>query len=122
LSKRNHRTLCSLSRSCGRNTKCLWFTSLGHTKLVSQLSLSHCKKKKNCPCKRPWRPIGLWCVEAPTFFMDSRLIDDCEIVSLKRRPPFTPRKIPDIASTNYAIACLRLSHGSHLKQLQNTSE
>jgi hypothetical protein len=33
------------------------------------------KNKKSCPCNRPWRPIGLWDVEAPTFSVDSRLTD-----------------------------------------------
>jgi hypothetical protein len=31
--------------------------------------------KKSCPCNRPWRPIGLWDVEAPTFSLDNRLTD-----------------------------------------------
>jgi hypothetical protein len=26
---------------------------------------------KSYPCNRPWRPIGLWDVEAPTFFRQS---------------------------------------------------
>jgi hypothetical protein len=29
------------------------------------------------------------------YFLDNRLTDDGEVVSLTRRPPFTPRKIPD---------------------------
>jgi hypothetical protein len=29
------------------------------------------KKGKNYPCSRPWRPIGLWDVEAPTFSIQS---------------------------------------------------
>jgi hypothetical protein len=35
--------------------------------------------------------------------LDNRLTDGCEVVSLMRRPPFTPRKIPGIHF------CLRLS-------------
>jgi hypothetical protein len=42
---------------------------------------------------RPWRPLVLREVEAPTF-SDIRLIDDGKVVSLTRRPLFTPRKIP----------------------------
>jgi hypothetical protein len=38
----------------------------------------------------PWRSIGLWDVEAPTFSLDNRLTDGGEVVSLTRRPPFTP--------------------------------
>jgi hypothetical protein len=40
---------------------------------------------------RPWRPLGLRGVEAPTF-SDIRLIDDGKVVSPRRRPLFTPRK------------------------------
>jgi hypothetical protein len=32
--------------------------------------------------------------EAPTFCLDSRLTDGGKVVSLTRRPPFTPRNIP----------------------------
>jgi hypothetical protein len=42
---------------------------------------------------RPWSPLGLREVEAPTF-SDIRLTDGGEIVSLTRRPLFTHRKIP----------------------------
>jgi hypothetical protein len=28
-------------------------------------------KSKGYPCNRPWRPIGLWDVEAPTFSIQS---------------------------------------------------
>jgi hypothetical protein len=43
---------------------------------------------------RPWRPIGLREVEAPTFSLDSRLKDGGKVVNPTRRPLFTPRKIP----------------------------
>jgi hypothetical protein len=42
---------------------------------------------------RPWRPLGLREVEAPTF-SDIGLIDGGKVVSPTRRPLFTPRKIP----------------------------
>jgi hypothetical protein len=42
---------------------------------------------------RPWRPLGLLEVEAPTF-LDIRLKDGGKFVSHTRRPHFTPRKIP----------------------------
>jgi hypothetical protein len=42
---------------------------------------------------RPWRPLGLREVEAPTF-SDIRLIDGGKVVSPTRRPLFTPVKIP----------------------------
>jgi hypothetical protein len=40
---------------------------------------------------------GPWGCETPTLphFLDNRLTDSGEVISLKRRPPFTPRKIPD---------------------------
>jgi hypothetical protein len=42
---------------------------------------------------RPWRPLGLREVEAPTF-SDIRVTDGGKVVSTTRRPHFTPRKIP----------------------------
>jgi hypothetical protein len=51
-------------------------------------------KGRNYPCNRPWRPIWLWDVEAPMFYLDNRLTGGGEVVSLMRRPPFTPRNIP----------------------------
>jgi hypothetical protein len=42
---------------------------------------------------RPWRPIGLWDVEASTFSVENLLTDGGK-VSPTRRPHFTPRKIP----------------------------
>jgi hypothetical protein len=41
---------------------------------------------------RPWRPVRLQEVEAPTF-SDIRLIDGRKVVSHMRRSPFTPRKM-----------------------------
>jgi hypothetical protein len=49
--------------------------------------------KISYPCNRPWRPIGLWDAEAPTFSLDSRLTDGGKVVSLMRRPHFTSKKI-----------------------------
>jgi hypothetical protein len=49
------------------------------------------------------RPKGLLDVKAPTFFLNNRLTDGGEVVSLTHRPPFTPRKIP---GTHF---CYRLS-------------
>jgi hypothetical protein len=39
--------------------------------------------KYSYPCNMPWRPIGLWDVEALTFSLDSRLTDGGKVVSLK---------------------------------------
>jgi hypothetical protein len=50
-------------------------------------------KKVKLPLYRPRRPLGLREAEAPTF-SDIRLIDGGKVVSHKRRPLFTPRKIP----------------------------
>jgi hypothetical protein len=43
---------------------------------------------------RPWKPLGLREVEAPTF-SDIRLTDGGKVVSPTRQPLFTSRKIPD---------------------------
>jgi hypothetical protein len=51
---------------------------------------------------RPWRPLRLREVEAPTF-SDIRLTDGSKVVNPKRRPLFTPMKIPGI------YFCSRLS-------------
>jgi hypothetical protein len=59
---------------------------------VSYMVESVKKKKKLCPY-RPWRPLGLREVEAPTF-SDIRLIDGGKVVSPTRRQFFTPRKFP----------------------------
>jgi hypothetical protein len=46
-------------------------------------------KGKVNPVNRPWRPVGLWDVEVPTFSLDDRLSDGGKFVSLTRRPPLT---------------------------------
>jgi hypothetical protein len=43
------------------------------------------------PCNRPWRPIGLWEVEALTFSRQSTHRWR-KVVSLTRRPPFIPQE------------------------------
>jgi hypothetical protein len=51
------------------------------------------KQKVKLYLYRPWRPLGLLEVEAPTF-SDIRLKDGGKVVSPTRRPLFTHRKIP----------------------------
>jgi hypothetical protein len=51
------------------------------------------KVKVKVPLYRPWRPLGLREVEAPTF-SDIRLTDGGKVVSPTRGPLFTPRMIP----------------------------
>jgi hypothetical protein len=58
--------------------------------LATGRNATDCYKLKRYPCNRPWRPIGLRDVE----FLDNRLTDGGEVVSLTPRLPFTPRKIP----------------------------
>jgi hypothetical protein len=43
------------------------------------------------PCNRPWSTIGLWDVEGPTL-SNKRLTDGGKVVSITRRPPFTPQE------------------------------
>jgi hypothetical protein len=50
------------------------------------------KQKPKLSLYRPWRPLGLREVEAPTF-SDIRLTDGGKVVSPTHRPLFTPRKI-----------------------------
>jgi hypothetical protein len=47
-------------------------------------------RRRSYPCNRPWKPMGLWDVEAPTFSLDNRLTDGGKFVSLTRRPPLPP--------------------------------
>jgi hypothetical protein len=56
---------------------------------------THCKGKVKVKLSpyRPWRPLVLQEVEAPTFSLDNRLTDGGEAVSLTCRLVFTPRKI-----------------------------
>jgi hypothetical protein len=49
----------------------------------------NCNKKKG---NRPWRPIGLQDVEAPTFCLDNRLTHGGKVVSPTRQPPFIPQE------------------------------
>jgi hypothetical protein len=46
---------------------------------------------ESCPCNKPWKSIGLWDFEVPTFSVDCRFTDSGKIVRLMRRPPFTPQ-------------------------------
>jgi hypothetical protein len=57
-------------------------------------TMSDSKKNKGNAIlvNRPWRPIGLWDVEAPTFSIDSRFTDGGKVVSPTRRTPFIPHK------------------------------
>jgi hypothetical protein len=49
--------------------------------------------ENTCPCNRPWRPIGFETSRFP-HFLDDLFTDIGEVVSLNRRPPFTPKKFP----------------------------
>jgi hypothetical protein len=46
---------------------------------------------KSYPCNRPWRPIGLWEVKAPTFSRQSAAVT---LSALRASRPLPPRKIP----------------------------
>jgi hypothetical protein len=49
---------------------------------------------------KPWRPLGLREVEAPTF-SDIRLIDGGKVVSPTRRPLFTPQELYNLYKEIY---------------------
>jgi hypothetical protein len=55
-------------------------------------SVTWVKVRVNLSLYRPWRPLGLREVGAPTF-SDIRLTDGGKVVSLTRRQLFIPRKI-----------------------------
>jgi hypothetical protein len=72
--------------------------SAGMLELLNELNLSLLeyesgKGKVKLSPYRPWRPLGLREVEAPTF-SDIQLIDSGEVVSPTRQPVFTPIKLP----------------------------
>jgi hypothetical protein len=47
-----------------------WRMQFLSSKLISFIPLLR-GKRQSYPCNRPWRPIGMWEVEAPTFFRES---------------------------------------------------
>jgi hypothetical protein len=53
------------------------------------------KSKVKVSLQQAVRPMGLWEIEAPTFYTQW-LIDGGKFVSLARRPSFTPKNIPRI--------------------------
>jgi hypothetical protein len=55
--------------------------------------LRHIKEGKAIPVTYPGGPLGCEMSRIP-HFLDNRLTDGGEVVSLTRRPLFTPRKIP----------------------------
>jgi hypothetical protein len=59
---------------------------------VSYSSIAKKGKKESHSRNRPWRHIGLCDNEASTFSLDNQLTDGGEVVSLKRRPLFTPQE------------------------------
>jgi hypothetical protein len=81
--------------------------------------------KNSYPCNRPSRPIGLWDVEAPTFYLDNRFTDGGKVVSLRRRPPFThPRRFLVLISVRGCVdsrAIVRLEGLGQLKKKSTSS-
>jgi hypothetical protein len=45
-----------------------------HSDPSSAHDITNTVKRQNYPCNRPWRPIGLWNVEAHTLSLDNQLI------------------------------------------------
>jgi hypothetical protein len=58
----------------------------------------HLYKGKSSPVRGRAGPYGCETSRLPQF-LDNRLSDGCEVVSLKRRPPFTPEKFVVLIST-----------------------
>jgi hypothetical protein len=74
-----------------RNT--IYFSRRIQLRGVSYVNYYLSKVKVKLSLYRPWRPLGLREVEAPTF-SDIRLTDGGIVVSPTRQPLFTPRKVP----------------------------
>jgi hypothetical protein len=70
-------------RTCQRVTFCPMFLELVHA----------AKRGTAIPATGRGRPYGCERSTLP-HFLDSRITDGDQVTSLKRRPPFTPRKIP----------------------------
>jgi hypothetical protein len=80
----------------------LYFAQLMHT-------------KKNYPCNRPWRPIGLWDVEAPTFFLDNRLsLRSILILSTHLRLGLPTGLFPSGFPTDILFSPIRATCPAHL--------
>jgi hypothetical protein len=96
------RVTATVTRSVEKITQCfvsLWkffyFFMLSKPKSIDRCRLNLLSALvKSYACNRPWRPIGLWDVEAPKFYLDNRLTNGGEDVSPTRRLPFIPMKIP----------------------------
>jgi hypothetical protein len=71
----------------------LLFQRIALILIVIIIDMDTRKLKVKLSLYRPWRPLGLREVEAPTF-SDIRLTNGGKVVSPTRRPLFTPRKIP----------------------------
>jgi hypothetical protein len=69
----------------------------------------------------PWRPIGFWDVEAPTFCLDNQLTDGGRVVSPTRRPPLPPGKFLVLISVIGWVdprAAVSLERLGQLKKIQ----
>jgi hypothetical protein len=77
----------------GKVDKLLKDTSMWHFYLFNIVPTG---ERWRYPCKRPWRPIGLWDVEIPTFFGQSTHAWLWGIRSYAPSTLFSLRKVPSI--------------------------
>jgi hypothetical protein len=77
-----------------------------HTALFINNKNKKGKVKTSYLHNRPWRPIGLWDVETPTFCLDSRLTDTSKVISLKAPAALDPpgRFLVLISVRGYSVA------------------
>jgi hypothetical protein len=76
------------------NTFLFWDLTENPTNSGYNCDLQQSSTKKNYPCTRPWRPIGLWDIEAPIFSRQSahRWRWNCQPYA--PATVYSPRKFP----------------------------
>jgi hypothetical protein len=110
-------TVSTMSRNkLSRDT---WRTYKNALSLNFRFLLTGIKTKEICPCDKPWRPTGLWDVEAPTFSRQSahRWRWGFQLYAPANRPSLTSQEDSWVDSR----AIVRLEWLIHFKNCITTS-